>query len=48
VIARSTAVSEGAENRDSLGAGTVVAFAMSQPEEVDMNDILFRPTRQEF
>ncbi len=24
-----------------------VAFAMSQPEEVDMNEILFRPTRQE-
>jgi NADP-dependent 3-hydroxy acid dehydrogenase YdfG len=25
----------------------VVAFAMSQPEEVDTNEILFRPTRQE-
>ena len=24
-----------------------VAFAMSQPEEVDLNEILFRPTRQE-
>ena len=24
-----------------------VAFAMSQPEEVDVNEILFRPTRQE-
>ncbi len=24
-----------------------VAFAMSQPEEVDINEILFRPTRQE-
>jgi NADP-dependent 3-hydroxy acid dehydrogenase YdfG len=24
-----------------------VAFAMSQPEEVDANEILFRPTRQE-
>jgi NADP-dependent 3-hydroxy acid dehydrogenase YdfG len=23
-----------------------VAFAMSQPEEVDVNEILFRPTRQ--
>lgn len=22
-------------------------FAMSQPEEVDVNEILFRPTRQE-
>jgi NADP-dependent 3-hydroxy acid dehydrogenase YdfG len=25
-----------------------VAFAMSQPEDVDVNEILFRPTRQEF
>jgi NADP-dependent 3-hydroxy acid dehydrogenase YdfG len=25
----------------------VVAFAMSQPEDVDINEILFRPTRQE-
>lgn len=25
----------------------VVAFAMSQPEEVDINEILFRPTRQD-
>ena len=24
-----------------------VAFAISQPEEVDINEILFRPTRQE-
>ena len=24
-----------------------VAFAMSQPEDVDINEILFRPTRQE-
>jgi NADP-dependent 3-hydroxy acid dehydrogenase YdfG len=24
-----------------------VAFAIGQPEEVDVNDILFRPTRQE-
>jgi NADP-dependent 3-hydroxy acid dehydrogenase YdfG len=24
-----------------------VAFAMSQPEDVDVNEILFRPTRQE-
>lgn len=23
-----------------------IAFAMSQPEDVDMNEILFRPTRQ--
>jgi NADP-dependent 3-hydroxy acid dehydrogenase YdfG len=26
----------------------MVVFAMSQPEEVDVNEILFRPTRQEF
>ena len=24
-----------------------VAFAMSQPAEIDVNEILFRPTRQE-
>jgi NADP-dependent 3-hydroxy acid dehydrogenase YdfG len=24
-----------------------VAYAMSQPEEVDINEILFRPTRQD-
>jgi len=24
-----------------------VAFAVNQPEEVDINEILFRPTRQE-
>ena len=26
----------------------VVAFAVSQPEDVDVNEILFRPTRQEY
>jgi NADP-dependent 3-hydroxy acid dehydrogenase YdfG len=26
----------------------VVAFAMSQPENVDINEILYRPTKQEF
>ena len=26
----------------------VVAYAMDQPEEVDINEILFRPTRQEY
>ena len=25
-----------------------VVFAMSQPEDVDINEILFRPTAQEF
>jgi NADP-dependent 3-hydroxy acid dehydrogenase YdfG len=24
-----------------------VAFAMSQPEDMDVNEILFRPTKQE-
>jgi len=27
---------------------SVVLFAMSQPEDVDINEILYRPTRQEF
>ncbi|NLH83322.1 MAG: SDR family oxidoreductase [Phyllobacteriaceae bacterium] len=31
---------------DSFAA--MVAFAMSQPEEVDVNEILFRPTRQDY
>ncbi len=26
----------------------MVAFAMSQPEDVDVNEILFRPTKQEY
>ena len=26
----------------------VVAFAMSQPDEVDINEILFRPTAQDY
>jgi NADP-dependent 3-hydroxy acid dehydrogenase YdfG len=26
----------------------MVAFAMSQPDDVDINEILFRPTRQEY
>jgi len=26
----------------------VVAFAMSQPDRVDINEILYRPTAQEF
>jgi NADP-dependent 3-hydroxy acid dehydrogenase YdfG len=25
-----------------------VAFAISQPDDMDVNEILFRPTRQEF
>jgi NADP-dependent 3-hydroxy acid dehydrogenase YdfG len=25
-----------------------VAYAVSQPDDVDVNEILFRPTRQEF
>jgi NADP-dependent 3-hydroxy acid dehydrogenase YdfG len=27
---------------------SVVEFAMSQPDDVDINEILFRPTRQEY
>jgi hypothetical protein len=26
----------------------MVMFAMSQPEDVDVNEILFRPTKQEY
>lgn len=36
---------------NAIGADSfarVVAFAISQPEEVDINEILFRPTRQEY
>jgi hypothetical protein len=33
--------------RDAGGKARAVAFAMSQPDEVDVNEILFRPTRQE-
>src|SRR5262249_51153330 len=29
-------------------ASRAVAFAMTQPEDVDVNEILYRPTRQEF
>jgi NADP-dependent 3-hydroxy acid dehydrogenase YdfG len=28
--------------------GRIVVAAMSQPEDVDINEIVFRPTRQEF
>jgi NADP-dependent 3-hydroxy acid dehydrogenase YdfG len=37
---------EGAISADSFAR--TVAFAMSQPEDVDINEILFRPTSQEF
>ena len=26
----------------------LVAFAISQPDDVDINEIVFRPTRQEY
>jgi len=39
-------VSEIAIPADSFARA--VAFAMSQPDDVDINEILFRPTRQEF
>jgi len=26
----------------------MAVFAMSQPEDVDVNEILFRPTKQEY
>jgi NADP-dependent 3-hydroxy acid dehydrogenase YdfG len=42
-------------NKDYVGAvgispdsfARVVAFAISQPEDVDINEIIFRPTSQE-
>ena len=27
---------------------SMVVFAMSQPDDVDVNEILFRPTKQEY
>ena len=37
---------ETAISADSFAS--MVAFAMSQPDDVDVNEILFRPTRQEY
>ena len=42
---RTTVISPVAVPADSFARA--VAFAMSQPEEVDINEILYRPTRQE-
>ena len=39
-------VYENAIPADSFAS--MVIFAMSQPEDVDVNEILFRPTRQEY
>jgi len=33
---------------DATAFARTVAFAISQPDDVDINEILFRPTRQEF
>ena len=33
---------------DSFARCALCLFAISQPEEVDINEILFRPTRREF
>ncbi|BCG79138.1 hypothetical protein MesoLj113b_26800 [Mesorhizobium sp. 113-3-3] len=38
-------------DRVAIPAGSfarAVVFAMSQPDEVDINEILFRPTAQEY
>jgi NAD(P)-dependent dehydrogenase (short-subunit alcohol dehydrogenase family) len=32
----------------SRGLGEATARRLAQPEDVDINEILFRPTRQEF
>ena len=44
VAERCTRLYEDAIPADSFAR--VVAFAMSQPEDVDINEILFRPTAQ--
>ena len=46
VAARIRKVYEIALPADSFA--NMVAFAMSQPEDVDVNEILFRPSRQEY
>ncbi|WP_346836709.1 SDR family oxidoreductase [Microbulbifer sp. SAOS-129_SWC] len=46
VVARMDKVYEQAIPADSFAR--VVAFAMSQPEDVDINEVLFRPTSQEY
>lgn len=37
---------EGAISVESFAS--IVAFAISQPDDVDINEILFRPTSQEY
>jgi len=37
-----------ASNKESESFANMVAFAISQPEDVNVNDILFRPTNQEY
>jgi NADP-dependent 3-hydroxy acid dehydrogenase YdfG len=37
---------EGAVSADSFGS--VVAFAIGLPDDVDINEILYRPTSQEY
>ncbi|WP_175796440.1 SDR family oxidoreductase [Burkholderia anthina] len=46
VAARMAATYEKAIPADSFAR--VVAFAISQPEDVDINEVLFRPTTQEY
>ena len=46
VAARIRKVYEIALPADSFA--NMVVFAMSQPEDVDVNEILFRPSRQEY
>ena len=37
-----------AEALPAAAFASTVAFAISQPEDVDINEILFRPTKQEY
>ncbi|HEX4737204.1 MAG TPA: SDR family oxidoreductase [Allosphingosinicella sp.] len=46
VAERTRKAYEGAVSADSFAR--MVAFAMSQPDDVDVNEILFRPTSQEY
>ncbi len=41
-------VSSVAGNKVGPALANMVAFAISQPEDVEINEILFRPTKQEY
>ena len=47
-IAEAMKASYAANAIPAVSFARMVAFAMSQPDEVDVNEILFRPTVQEY